>query len=75
MQFHELEGVIPNDAPAKVFLQYRAVTLLLDTQKNSVWGEYTTVEATNLEHRNPVSAAAQRFLHLHQHKVDPDTTI
>ena len=33
------------------------------------------MEATNLEHGNPVSAAARRLLHLHQHNVDTDTTI
>ena len=43
MQFHEKEGVIPHDAPAKVFLQSRAVTLFLDTQKKNVRGESTTM--------------------------------
>ena len=64
MQFHDKEGVIPHDAPTKVFLQAQTVTLFLDTQKNSVRGKYTTMEATNLKHGNTVSAAAWRFLHL-----------
>ena len=59
----------------KVFLQAYAVALFLDTQKNSVWVESTTMEATNLEHGNPVSAAAWHFLYLRQHNAGPDTTI
>ena len=54
MQFHEKEGFIPHDAPAKVFLQVRAVTLFLDMQKNSARSESTTMEATDPKHRNPV---------------------
>ena len=57
MQFHEKEGVIPHNAPTKVFLQSRVVTLFLDTQKNIVRGKSTTMEATDLKHRNPISAA------------------
>ena len=56
MQFQEKEGVIPHDALGKVFIQARAVTLFLDTQKNSVRGEFTTIEATDLKNRDPVSA-------------------
>ena len=37
LQFHDADGVIPLDAFSKIFLCSRAVTLLLDTQKNSVW--------------------------------------
>ena len=75
MQFHDKEGVIPHDAPTKVFLQAQTVTLFLDTQKNSVWGESTTMETTDLNHGNPVSAAARRFLHLRSYQADPDTNI
>ena len=38
MQFHDDNGVIPTQAPAKVFLAASAVTLYLDTQKNCVCG-------------------------------------
>ena len=75
MQFHEKEGVIPHDAPTKVIIQARAVTLFLDTQKNSVRGDSTTMEVTDLKQGNPVSAAAQRFLHLRQHNPYLDTTV
>ena len=64
INFHEKEGVIPHNNPTKVFLQSRAVTLFLYTQKNSVRGESTTMEATDLGHGNPVSATAWRLLHL-----------
>ena len=75
MQFHEKEDVLSHDSPTKVFLRSQAVTLFLDIQKNSIWGKFTTMEAIDLGHGNPVSAAAQRFLHLLQHNADPDTTI
>ena len=58
-----------------VFLQSRAVTLFFDTQKNCFWGKSTTMEATNIDNGNPVSAAARLFLHLHQHNTYPETTI
>ena len=69
IQFHYKEGAIPQDAPTKVFLQDRVFILFLDMQKNSVWGNSTTMEATNLKHRNPVSAAVRRFLHLCQNNT------
>ena len=59
MQFHEKEGVIPYKYPTKVFLQARTVTIFLDTQKNNIMYESTTMEATDLDHGNPVSAAAR----------------
>ena len=75
MQFPNKEGVITQDVPTKVFLQAWSVTFFLDTQKNSVRGKSTTMEATDLEHGNPVSAEARRFLRLQQHNVDPDSII
>ena len=77
MHYYEKEGAIPHDAPAKVFLQARVVTLFLDTRKNSIQSKSTTMEATDLEQGNPVSAAAAAwsFLHLRQHNAEPDTTI
>ena len=75
MQFHDKDRVISQDAPTKVFLQARAVTLFLYTQKNSVRSDSTTMKVTNLKHSSPGSAAAQHFLHLRQHNLDPDTTI
>ena len=38
IQFHDDDGVIPTQSPAKVFLAATAVTLYLDTQKNCVRG-------------------------------------
>ena len=38
-------------------------------------GESTTMEYTNLAHSDLVSIASQRFLLLHSHHNDPDTTI
>ena len=58
IQFHDYDGVIPAQAPAKVFLAATAVTLYLDTQKNCVWGGSCTMEATRLPHGDPVTAAA-----------------
>ena len=47
MKFHYKEGVILYNAPDKVFIWDQEVTPFLDTQKNSVRGESTTMEATN----------------------------
>ena len=58
IQFHDDGGVIPSQAPAKVFLATTAVTLYLDTQKNCVRGESCTMEATGLPHGDAVTAAA-----------------
>ena len=33
------------------------------------------METTDLEHGNPVSSVARRFLHIRQHNAEPDTTI
>ena len=63
-QFQNTYRVIPHGAPSNTFLYARAITLFLDTQKNSVRDESTTMEATDLAHGDPVSAAARRFLHL-----------
>ena len=68
-------GFIAHDAPSKTFLCARSVTLFLDTQNNSVRGKSTTLEATDLDHVDPVSAAAQRFLHLLSHHSYPDTIV
>ena len=75
LQFHDDQGVIPFDAPDARFLAALAVTLFLDTQKNSVRGESSTMEATGLPHGDPVVAAAQRFLHLRHHQAPLDTPI
>ena len=75
LQFHNAEGVIPGDAPDHVFLSATAVTLFLDTQKNCVRGESTSMEATGLKHGDSVKAAARRFLHLRTNNADPATPI
>ena len=43
MQFHDDDGVILAEAPAKVFLAASAITFYLDTQKNCVRGESCTM--------------------------------
>ena len=73
--FHDADGVIPHYAPSKTFIRARSVNLFPDTQNNSVWGESTTMEATNLAHGGPISAADQHILHLCSHHAKPDTTI
>ena len=75
MQFHNADGVIPQDAPDHVFLAATAVTFFLDTQKNCVRGESSTMEASGLLHGCPVVAAARRFIHLRSHNADPDLPI
>ena len=75
LQFHNAYGFIPHNAPSKTFLCAWVITLFLDTQNNSVWGESTAMEATNLTHGGPISAADQHILHLCSHHAKPDTTI
>ena len=75
LQFHDADRFILHDAPSKTFICAQAVTLFLYTQNNTVQGESTTMEATDLSHSDLVSAAAWRFLHLCSHQADPDTTI
>ena len=75
VQFHDGDGVIPRDAPDKTFLDAWAVTLFLDTQKNCVRGESTSMEATGLQHGDAVTAAARRFIHLRANGATPDTPI
>ena len=75
LQFQDMEGVIPHNAPSNTFLCAWSVTLFLDKKKNSVRGDSTTMEATNLAHGDPVSAAARRFFLLCSHHSYIDTTI
>ena len=58
MQFNDAGGVVSQDVPDKHFFCARDFTLSLNTHKNFVQGESTTMEATNLEHGNPVSSDA-----------------
>ena len=74
-QFHDADGVTPQNDPSNIFLPDRSVNLFLDMHDNSVQGNSITMESTNIAHGDPVSAAAQRFLHLRSHQADPDTTI
>ena len=57
LQFHDTDRIIPHNAPSNKFLCARSVTLLLDTQKNNILGESTTMKATGLSHSGAVSAA------------------
>ena len=75
LQLHDADGVVPHDNPYKTFFHAWDVTLFLDMQKNCVWGESTTMVATDLAQGDPVSDAAWRFLHLCSHQANPDTTI
>ena len=75
MQFHDEDGVIPAEAPAKVFLAASAITLNLDTQKKCVCRESCTMEATGLPYGDTVTAAAYCYLHLRLRDAPPDTTI
>ena len=47
-QFHNTAGVIPGDALDQTFLDAWATTLFLDTQKNCVQVESTSMESTSL---------------------------
>ena len=75
MQLHDINGVIPRDAPDATILAATSVTLFLDTQKNCVRGESTSMESTGLDHGDAVTAAARRFLHLRSHDADLDTPL
>ena len=73
MQFHNKNGVVPQDALDKLFLRAHSVTIFLDTKKNCVRGQSTTMGETDLEHRNPISAAVRHLLHLK--KTAPTPTL
>ena len=64
LKFHNKNGIILKNSPAKLFLCNRDITLVLDTHKTCVQGYATTMESTDLDHSNPLSAAARHFLHL-----------
>ena len=57
LQFNYAYRFIPHDSSSKTFLCAGAITLSLDIQKNSLRYESTTMEATNLGHGDPISAA------------------
>ena len=73
MQFQDTQGTIPFDAPDSHFLQALVVTLLLDTQKNSVRGDSISMENTCLSSGFPVMACTRRFLQLRGHDADLNT--
>ena len=75
MQLYDGQGIIPHDSPDSVFLAAWAVMLFRDTQKNSVQGKSSTMEAIGDAFGDPVVAAGYRYLHLHRHQVPPDTPI
>ena len=50
MQFYDTNGVIPPDAAVDMFLSALVITMFLDTQKNCVRGESSTMETTGLLH-------------------------
>ena len=71
MQFHNEDGVIPKDALYKHFILARAVIIFLDNHNNCARGDSTTMEATDLENGNSVSAAAHCFLYLQKMALNP----
>ena len=75
LQIHDKHSITPHDAPDHIFLSTKAITLSLDTQKNSVRGESSSMEATGVLHGDPVSAAARRYLHLRANHAPPNTPI
>ena len=75
LEFHDASGILPFDAPALRIRRSVAMTLYLDTQKNSIRGESITMEATGINVGCAVGVAAERFLHLRLHCVYLDTPI
>ena len=43
LQIHDKHSITPHDAPDHIFLSTKAITLSLDTQKNSVRGESSSM--------------------------------
>ena len=74
-QFHDASGILPIDSPVLCIRWATAVTLYLDTQKNSICRESITMEATGITFGCAVGAAAEHFLYLRLHFVDLDTPI
>ena len=75
MQFHNAAGIIPGDVLDQDFLDAWAITLFLDTQKNYIQVESTSMEATGLKHGDAVSAAARRFIYLLSNSATPNTPV
>ena len=75
MQFHDQQSSILHNAPDSEFFDTWADTLFVDIQKNSVQGEYSTMEATGVPDGDPVVAAAHMYLHLRSHDACPNTPI
>ena len=73
MQFQDNRGTIPFDAPNSWFLQSLVVTLILDTQNDSVRGESISMENTCFPSGCPAMACARHFLHLCGHDADLNT--
>jgi hypothetical protein len=75
IQFHNEHGIIPQYTPDHIFLFTKAFTLFLDTQKNSVQGESSTIESTGVLHGDLVLANAHMHLHLRANHAPPDIPI
>ena len=71
LKFHDKNSIIPQNAPANLFLRTNVINLFLDNQEYCVLGESTTMEATNLDHNNPLSTTACRFPHLQETDTTP----
>ena len=75
MQLHGARGILPFESSAQRFCRAKLFTFLLDTHKNSVRGEYISMEATCLAFGFPVWEVAEKFLHLHFHETNLSTPI
>ena len=74
IQFHDANGVIPPHAAADVFLAALAITLFIDTQYNCVCRKFSTMEAIDLLHGDPVPACACRYLYLWINNAPPQSS-
>ena len=75
LQFHDKHVIIPQDTPDYIFIFTKAVTLFLDTQKNFIQGESSTMETTGVLHGDPVLDVVCRYIHLWDNHTPPDTFI
>ena len=64
VQLYNNNAIIYHDVSNHTFLSIWDVTLFIDTQKNSIHGESSTMKATGIIYVNPVTVVARCYLHL-----------
>ena len=64
VQLYNNNVIIYHDVSNHTFLSIWDVTLFIDTQKNSIHGESSTMKATGIIYVNPVTVVARCYLHL-----------